>query len=606
MEELTRDLVSRAVDEYGAAWVTQDPDRIAELFTTDAIYVERAFDASATMRGREAIREYWQRQICGKQSNIKFRHVRGEMVLDTERRVAVVMWLAEFDNFRHKREDDSAQKKVRFVQVAKLHFSDDALQISYLEEYAQGASGRKFNWPSTGIDEKSTPDSVLRDMLRCEPGAFATIGKAATCRVCGADFPSRAQLFKHLRQSGTCGRDANTGDNVNSASYDPPSVLRKPNLQKVSLSVSYWYPTRDISSFKVSGEEKRDENALTLYEETSNVSHSGAGLHQILTKRLTLAYMSAFPEFKSSSIGGSQLTAAWAVPPHRSLHACINIASILFPKVLVESLDDCSEIASRLDYELLRQAPESNAEELSRLVVRVRACNKVNQSFVPAQSTECQRYFGLVSVAHLLSGPAFMSSAKEDTTAAETLLHSRLHEYTRFFSGKTFSFHNFTTMSPQAIRSGKKKVRLRLNRVRAAGLPDPWSGKWISLKLTAKYLIRGMLSKIFGTIVALVRGDLSLSRVKAALQIPEDVEMVGSVDASPDSITTLEYVDMPTFPEHHILLVSPVMARFESKNKLKLCLSRSCWEESGSLGENVVKEAVSGAIDGTDSSREVL
>ena len=181
---LTRPLVCRAVDTYGRAWTTQDSELIASLFTEDAIYVERVFDASATMRGRAAIRTYWERQICGKQSGIMFRHAKDEMVLDAEQRVAVVTWLAEFDNFRHLRGNEKGGKKVRFVQVAKLHFSDDATQITYLEEYAQGASGSKFNWPCAGIDESSTPDLVLRRMMRGEPGAFATMGKAAVCTGC--------------------------------------------------------------------------------------------------------------------------------------------------------------------------------------------------------------------------------------------------------------------------------------------------------------------------------------------------------------------------------------------------------------------------------------
>ena len=41
-------------------------------------------DKNATFRGRDAIRAYWETQICGKQSNIRFRHVESEMVLDAE------------------------------------------------------------------------------------------------------------------------------------------------------------------------------------------------------------------------------------------------------------------------------------------------------------------------------------------------------------------------------------------------------------------------------------------------------------------------------------------------------------------------------------------
>ena len=93
---LTKEQVHQAVLEYGIAWKTQDVDRISKLFTPDAIYVERPFDSSATFRGREAIQNYWTTQICGKQSNIKFRHCKEEMVLDASTNTAVVKWLAEF------------------------------------------------------------------------------------------------------------------------------------------------------------------------------------------------------------------------------------------------------------------------------------------------------------------------------------------------------------------------------------------------------------------------------------------------------------------------------------------------------------------------------
>ena len=100
MTALTREAVCHAVSEYGLAWTTQDPDRLAALFTADAVYVERPFDRGATFRGRDAIRNYWRRQVGGKQANVTFRHVASELVLDAERRVAVVTWLAEFDNVR--------------------------------------------------------------------------------------------------------------------------------------------------------------------------------------------------------------------------------------------------------------------------------------------------------------------------------------------------------------------------------------------------------------------------------------------------------------------------------------------------------------------------
>ena len=143
--KLDRATVAGAVEEYGLAWTTQDPERAGRLFSDDAVYVERAFDKNGTFVGRAAIEEYWRYQICGKQSNIRFRHVAEEMVVDAARPEAVVKWLAEFDNRREKR-GDKAEKRVRFCQLAKLIF-DDGGRIRYLEEYAQSVSGPSSRWP---------------------------------------------------------------------------------------------------------------------------------------------------------------------------------------------------------------------------------------------------------------------------------------------------------------------------------------------------------------------------------------------------------------------------------------------------------------------------
>ncbi|CAK0890151.1 unnamed protein product, partial [Prorocentrum cordatum] len=115
---LTRDLVAAAVDEYGAAWVAQDPGRIARLFTEDAVYIERPFDRAGTFRGGRAIRKYWATQIVGKQANIVFRHVRDAMVVDAQQGRATVKWLAEFDNLRFEPgKEQPTRGRIRFVQV---------------------------------------------------------------------------------------------------------------------------------------------------------------------------------------------------------------------------------------------------------------------------------------------------------------------------------------------------------------------------------------------------------------------------------------------------------------------------------------------------------
>ena len=128
---LAQGTVINAVSEYGAAWTTQDADRIAALFTEDAVYVERAFDRNGTFVGREQIREYWLRQICGKQTSIRFRHVERDLVIDSTRPVAVVKWLAEFDNFREKRADKAAR---------------DGLYHRTPLHCAPGRGARRWNW----------------------------------------------------------------------------------------------------------------------------------------------------------------------------------------------------------------------------------------------------------------------------------------------------------------------------------------------------------------------------------------------------------------------------------------------------------------------------
>ena len=45
------------LDTYKRAWETRDPEAAADLFTADADYYERPFEAPA--RGREGIRDYW-------------------------------------------------------------------------------------------------------------------------------------------------------------------------------------------------------------------------------------------------------------------------------------------------------------------------------------------------------------------------------------------------------------------------------------------------------------------------------------------------------------------------------------------------------------------
>ena len=279
---LTREAVHAAVDEYGEAWKTHDAERIARLFSEDAVYVERPYERKATYRGRREIHAYWTKQVIGKQSDVRFFNARDDVVLDAERRRAVVKWFASFDNCSsvvrapsspprsgppsgagaaasvevsagkgrdedagkdgeketgkeeeaYARKEDAVvvttptrvttkvkKERVRFVQVAMLHFDDEG-KIAYLEEYwhSEDKQGCRL-WP----DDDAT-QATRRATIRMEPGAFEGKGsKTAACERCGVAFPSRSKLFGHLRRSGGCDAAAGRRAAAPNAADNAPS-----------------------------------------------------------------------------------------------------------------------------------------------------------------------------------------------------------------------------------------------------------------------------------------------------------------------------------------------------------------------------------------------
>lgn len=114
--------VREVLDVYVAAWTRQDPDLIVQIFTPAATYHERVFEEP--IRGREGIRDYWQRKVVESQAHIECRIL--ELYLDVDDDTAIAEWEAEFDDVAQ-----GVRKRMR--EVAILEF--DGRLISSLREY---------------------------------------------------------------------------------------------------------------------------------------------------------------------------------------------------------------------------------------------------------------------------------------------------------------------------------------------------------------------------------------------------------------------------------------------------------------------------------------
>jgi hypothetical protein len=58
MTATTREQMQIAIDRYFAAWKTQNPELLSEVFTQDAIYRAQPFDIQE-YHGLDAIKNYW-------------------------------------------------------------------------------------------------------------------------------------------------------------------------------------------------------------------------------------------------------------------------------------------------------------------------------------------------------------------------------------------------------------------------------------------------------------------------------------------------------------------------------------------------------------------
>ena len=87
---MDKQTVQRWLDNYGDAWREGDPDKIVALFSETATYRETPFDDP--MRGRAAIRRYWQDGAADAQENVEF----NSEVWAVDGHTAVAGWKARF------------------------------------------------------------------------------------------------------------------------------------------------------------------------------------------------------------------------------------------------------------------------------------------------------------------------------------------------------------------------------------------------------------------------------------------------------------------------------------------------------------------------------
>ncbi len=124
---LLRSHVRSVLDAYVHAWTTQDPDLIVQIFTPSATYHERVL--GEPIRGRDGIRDYWQRKVVESQAEIECRVLNVYVDGDT----AIAEWHAEFDDL-----EDGVRKTMR--EVAILEFDGDLIR-SLREYWATEAIG---------------------------------------------------------------------------------------------------------------------------------------------------------------------------------------------------------------------------------------------------------------------------------------------------------------------------------------------------------------------------------------------------------------------------------------------------------------------------------
>ena len=112
--------VRTIIDAYIDAWTMQDPEKLDQIFTENAIYHEKAFDRP--FMGLHEIKEYWRCKVVASQANIEF-NLR-ELFVDGN--TAIAEWEVEFDDLKV-----GYRKRMREVAIREI----EGRKIRSLREY---------------------------------------------------------------------------------------------------------------------------------------------------------------------------------------------------------------------------------------------------------------------------------------------------------------------------------------------------------------------------------------------------------------------------------------------------------------------------------------
>jgi hypothetical protein len=564
MPPIPREIVLRAVETYGLAWTTQDPSLLKEIFTSDCIYVERAFDQKATFRGLDAIVKYWKYQICGKQSDIQFRHVESEMIRDADEPIAVVKWLAEFDNRREHRvgaSSDKTFKRVRFCQLAKLIFTatdnDGSYKISYLEEYGQPMTGPGNQWPGLLASDEELGRRIRFDPLPATATEQTQENKTtvAVCNFCSAEFPSRTKLHRHLKSTDPR-EDGTPGQCVPIEDEEVEDVF-----VWITFSLGYC-SNEDVENIL--------RDSLLCWHRSVKENQDGDGdRHPYSTDDIDLD------------------TFTWAVPPDWSSSAVVNIASVKMKQAFFERVSKNALVS--INNQLLEGLTEGGVVRLHTLEVVDRPCVQARREF--------EKYEAFIPWALLQEQCNNDGEGEGEGEGEETLLDGgndatgwsrhaeknpcrrpleetkagqfvdrattkRLRDATRLLrdGGRKDLGHFFD--SPK----GKEEVKVRL---RSCTMDEPWQ-RFCQISISMRQPRAGYVESILGLLIQHARSPDASDEdlVAAALKFTEN--------ASHNSTRTTETNDLsPSFPTDFACLLEPALSRYERKAKVLLCGSNA-------------------------------